>query len=589
LKAQSTALGASPNPLRAAIAEQTPLLKRAAGFSLVSSLLTLAPSWYMLEVYSRVVDSRSHITLVMLMLAVVLAYAVMEALELVRARLLRTAGDAVDASLHRRLFETAFDASLRRIPGATPQVFTDLRVLREFAHSPAVTAVLDAPASAVLLLLLFLLSPWLGVLALVAAVLQVLITVSTEQRTLPLLKEANRSGIEAQSYVAGALRNAEIVEGMGMMRGIHGRWRQRQRDMLVSQADASDVAGRNNALSKLLQTLLGSLMLGLGAWLFLHGQLAGGGGMIIVASILGGRVVAPLVQLVAQWRLVVNARDALQRLDRLFIAVPAITPGMTLPPPRGALSVEGLMATAPNSQAMILRGVSFAVQPGEVVAVVGPSAAGKTTLSRMLMGLWPAAAGKVRLDGADVFGWPKSQLGRHLGYLPQTVELFDGTIAENIARFGDVDTNAVRAAAAEVGLIEWIESLPDGFDTRLGQDAANLSGGQRQRVALARAVYGDPQLVVLDEPNASLDEAGEKALATLVGRLKARGATVLAITHRVSLLAVVDKMLVLREGQVAAFGPRDEVLAALRRASAQAEKPVDPAPGALPVLAGGAR
>ncbi len=573
------------SPLREALTDQAATVRTAAAFSVVSGALVLAPSWFMLEVYGRVVNSRSHTTLAMLLVAVIGAYVVMELLELVRARMLQRASEAVDAQLRERLFDLTFEANLKRVPGGTLQAFNDLRTLREFVASPAVTAVLDAPVSLLLLLLMFLISPWLGVLALLAALVLAGIAVSTERTTMPLLTDANRVGIQAQNQFNGTLRNAQVIEAMGMMRAIHARWREKQREMLLKQAQASDASGRNTALSKLVQTLLGSLLLGLACWLLMRGQLAGGAGMMIVGSILGARVVAPLVQLVMQWRLVVNVRDAYRRLDQLFAALPESKPGMPLPAPRGALSVEGLVAAAPGSQAPILRGVTFAVPPGEVVAVIGPSAAGKTTLARLLLGLWPATAGKVRLDGADVATWHKSQLGPHLGYLPQAVELFDGTIAENIARFGEPDMDRLRAAAGQAGLAAWIETLPEGYDTRLGDDGANLSGGQRQRVALARAVYGDPKLIVLDEPNASLDEAGEAALAQLLQRLQARGATVLVITHRMSLLAVVQRILVLRDGQVAAYGPRDEVLAALRKAAVA--PPGRPTPPML--AAGGAR
>lgn len=569
------------SPLRQILDTQNPVLKRVAGFSFVSSVLVLAPSLFMLEVYERVVNSRSHMTLAMLLLAVVLAYVVMEMLEFVRARLLRRVGLAIDAGVRERLFDVAFEANLRRLPGGTAQAFADLRTVREFATSPAVTAVLDSPASLVLLVLLFLMNSWLGVMALAAAVLQAAIALSTERRTMPLLTSANRAGIDAQNFVAGALRNAQVIEAMGMGGAIHKRWHDKQRAMLVAQAEASDAAGRNNALGKLLQTLLGSLLLGLACWLVLRGQLAGGAGMMIVASILGARVIAPLVQLVAQWRLVVNVRDAWRRLEGLLTALPERSPGMALPAPRGVLTVEALTAAAPGSSVPILRGLNFEVMPGEVVAVVGPSASGKTTLARLLVGVWAPLSGKVRLDGADVATWHKSQLGPYLGYLPQSVELLDGTVGENIARFGEIDIRAVRAAAEAVGIDGWIESLPDGYETRLGEDGANLSGGQRQRVALARAIYGEPKLVVLDEPNASLDEAGEKALADLLGRLKRRGATVLAITHRVALLAAADKMLVLREGQLAAFGPRDDVLATLKKASALGTRPLPAAAAGL--------
>lgn len=290
--------------------------------------------------------------------------------------------------------------------------------------------------------------------------------------------------------------------------------------------------------------------------------------MMIIASILGGRVLAPLVQIVTQWQAVVNVRDAWLRLEQMLAALPQRTAGMSLPAPRGGLTVEALVAAAPGSQLPILRGVAFALEPGEVLAVVGPSASGKTSLARLLVGLWPAASGKVRLDGVDVFTWDKAELGPHVGYLPQGVELFDGTLADNIARFGEVDMAKVEAAARAVGLHELIMNLPKAYDSPIGRDGAMLSGGERQRVGLARALYGNPVFVVLDEPNSSLDEAGDAALASAIAQLKSRGTTFVVMTHRTSVLAVTDKMLILQDGQNRAFGPRDDVLAALSKANA---------------------
>ena len=313
--------------------------------------------------------------------------------------------------------------------------------------------------------------------------------------------------------------------------------------------------------------------------------------MMIVASVLGGRMLAPLVQMVSQWRAVVNVRDAWRRLEQLLTQIPERPEAMSLPAPRGVLSVEHVIAGAPGSNAPILRGIAFALQAGEVLAVVGPSASGKTTLARLLVGLWPTVSGKVRLDGADVVSWDKLELGPYLGYLPQGVELLEGTLAENIARFGEVDMDKVQAAARAVGLHEFILSLAQGYDSPVGRDGAMLSGGQRQRVALARALYDEPVFVVLDEPNSSLDEAGDAALAQAIAQMKARGTTFVVMTHRTSVLAVADKMLVLRDGAQHAFGPRDEVLAALNQAAAQANQQAQGArpsapPSAAPTLAG---
>jgi ATP-binding cassette subfamily C exporter for protease/lipase len=553
-----------------------PLLRRAALFTMVAGLLMLAPSVYMLEVYARVVDSRSHITLLMLTLAVMGAYAVMEALEWVRSQMLHHAGDELDQQMAPRLFQLVFDANLRRIPVGLMQPLTDWKTVREFMASPFVAAVMELPVALVFLVLVYLINPILGWVTAAAAVIQVLIALLTERSTQPPLAAANRSAVGAQQYADGSLRNAEVIEAMGMLRSIHGRWQTRQREFLDLQAEASAAAGGYQALTKLLQQVVTSALLGLSAWLMLKNQIAGGPAMMIVASIIGGRVLAPLAQMVAQWKLLVNARQAWERLSAVLAQLPEREAGMPLPAPRGVLTVEQLVAGPPpmpgQAPQAILRGLQFGVTPGEVLAVIGPSAAGKTTLARMLVGLWPALQGKVRLDGADIYTWNKTELGPSVGYLPQGVELFEGTVAENIARFGAVDMNKVQLAAQAVGLHEFILALPRGYETPVGRDGAVLSGGQRQRVALARALYGEPALVVLDEPNSSLDESGDAALVRAIQTLKQRGATVVVMTHRTSVLGVTDKILLLVEGAQQAFGPRDEVLAAMQKAQQQAQQ-----------------
>jgi ATP-binding cassette subfamily C exporter for protease/lipase len=560
---------AARSALKQAIWDQNPLFVRAAWFSLVSGLLMLAPSWFMLEVYGRVLNSRNITTLLMLVIAVLGIYAVMELLEMVRARVLQRASTNVDELLRVHLFDSSFQANLRRPSAGHVQAFSDLKTLRDFIPCGAVTACMDIPAALVFMALLFVISPWLGVMALVGALLQVGLAAATERRTMPLLSEATTASIEANAFASSALRNAPVVEAMGMLKNLHARWMSRQHRFLSRQSAASDYAGFTTVTAKLIQTMQSSLLLGAACWLALHNDLMGGLGMMIVASLLGARVLAPLGQLVAQWRLVVGARDAWRRLESVFSLPQVINNAMPLPPPKGVLTVENVVAGALGSSMPILRGVKFGLMPGEVLAVVGPSASGKTSLARVLMGIWPASAGKVRLDGVDVYTWNKTELGPNVGYLPQNVELFDGTVAENIARFGRVDTALVEEAVQQAGIHEFIQTLPEGIDTRIGVDGANLSGGQRQRIGLARAVYGQPQFIVLDEPNASLDEAGEAALVKMLSQLKARRATVVVITHRTAILTSVDKLLVLADGQVAVFGPRDEALAALKQANDQ--------------------
>ena len=572
MNAPNPAANQASSELRAALVALRPYFSRAGWFSLLSSLLVLAPSWYMLEVYGRVVDSRNHTTLLMLTVLILGVYVVMELLEWARAEVMRAASVELDERMRSRLFHVVFDANLRRIPGGTQQPLNDFRQIREFLYSPALLGVMESPVSVVMLVLLFLMHPALGWASLAFAGVITLVGWLNERSTKPPLMEANRAAIGAQQYADGCLRNAQVIESMGMLRDIHARWMGKQREFLNLQAKASESAGGFQAVSKFLQTTLSSGLLGLACWFLLHGTLNGGDVMMIMASVFGGRVVAPLVQAVSQWQSVVNVRDAWGRLDQLLRNVPEQDEGMPLPKPRGMLQVEPLVAGAPGNAAQILRGVSFALHPGEVLAVVGPSASGKTTLARVLMGLWPAMMGKVRLDGVDVFTWDKGELGPSVGYLPQGVELFDGTVAENIARFGEVEPHKVEAAARAVGLHDFIMELPQGYDSPVGRDGAMLSGGQRQRVGLARAIYGDPVFVVLDEPNSSLDEEGDAALANAIRLMKSRGTSFVVMTHRTSVLAVADKMLVLREGQMQAFGPRDEVLAALQKAQQQAQQ-----------------
>jgi ATP-binding cassette subfamily C exporter for protease/lipase len=354
-----------------------------------------------------------------------------------------------------------------------------------------------------------------------------------------------------------------------MQADIYAIWQKKQNAFLLSQARASDHAGSGAAASKLVQTLQASLMLGLGCWLTLRGSLDPSGGLIIVGSILGGRAIAPISQIISQWRQVAQAKGAWARLDDLLGAPQTSETPMALPTPRGVLTVQSLTVHAPGTQHAVLRGVQFNLDPGDMVAVLGASGAGKTCLTRALVGIWAAVAGKVRLDGADVFTWDKAQLGPCVGYLPQGIELFDGTLAENIGRFGATDITKVRAVTQAVGLESFIESLPKGYETEVGMDGANLSGGIRQRIGLARALYGDPALLVLDEPNSSLDGEGDNFLLSALAQAKARGAALVVVTHRPQVLELADKLLILRDGQMQAFGPRDQVVEALKQAIAK--------------------
>ena len=550
------------SPLREALMALFPALKQTFYFSVLVNVLVLAPSAYMMEVYDRVVNSRSHKTLLMLTLLVVGIYALLEALEWVRRQLMHDAGMELDKGLRKRVFGAIFSARVLNLPVAGAQALRDLKTIREFLPSQALLAFVDAPLALLVLIILFLMSPSLGWFAVAGALAQFAIGVVNERRIREPLMAANRSAFGAQNYADGVIRNAQVIESMGMLGAIHQRWMGRQQEFLVSQAVASDHAGTNSALSKLIQSLLSSLLLGMGCWLTLKGELHGSG--MIVASILGGRVLAPLVTIIGSWRQIEMTMESYNRLDGLLRELPLPEKGMALPAPKGFLSVEGVIAGAPRSPVQILKGVGFRVAPGGSLAVVGPSASGKTTLARLLVGIWPAAQGKVRLDGNDIYQWDKEELGQYIGYLPQSIELFEGSIAENIARFGEPDSDKVREACRMVGLADFIEQLPKGYDTQVGDDGSFLSGGERQRVALARAIYGMPKFVVLDEPNASLDDAGDVALLNAIKLLRAQGTTVIVMTHRLNILGAIEHMLVLVDGQIQRFGTCEEVLAALQ-------------------------
>lgn len=541
--------------------------------SWAAGALALAPSIYMLEVYGRVVSSRNTTTLWMLSLAVVFAFVVMEVLEWLRSRMLQHASAALDQAIAPRLFRSALQARVIQAPGGDGSALQDWKTVRRFLHSAAVHGLVDAPVSLLFLATIFMISPWLGLFAMLGAVVQVGVALATERATAPLLRQANQEAGASGRRAEETVRNAEVLASMGMADRMQAKWLQRQEKALALQAAASERAGTSSAVSRWWQNIISSGLLGLGALLLLNNALNGGGGMMIVGSILGGRVLAPLLQVVTQWQSVVGARQAWERLERFLAA--ERPRGLPLPTPQGELAVEGVVAGVPGQRGNVpvLKNLNFRLARGEVLAVVGPSASGKSTLARLLVGLWPSAQGAVRLDGYDLFGWNRDEVGRHVGYLPQDVQLLPGTIGDNLCRFGESTQDELERAARRVGLHDAIAALPKGYATPVGDATRLLSGGERQRLAIACALYGQPALVVLDEPNSSLDEAGDVALAQALREMKAAGTTFVVITHRPQILDVADKMLVLVDGQAQAFGPRDQVLAAISGRGQQQQPP----------------
>ncbi|WP_253444638.1 type I secretion system permease/ATPase [Halomonas sp. Y3] len=528
-------------------------------FSMFVNLLMLVPPMYMLQVYDRVLTTQSSETLLMLTLVVVFLFMVMGGLELVRSRMLVRVGNRLDTTINARLYGAMFRRSVVSQGQQSAQPLNDLTNVRQFLTGNGLFAFFDAPWVPVYLGVLFLFHPWLGIFATCAGIILLVLAIANERATKGLLAEANSEHIKAQDLANSNLRNAEVLHAMGMLPGIMGRWAEKHHHFLAKQSQASDRAGALTNASKILRLLFQSMILGLGAYLVLQAEMTPG--MMIAGSIIMGRALAPIDQMIGGWKGFVGARGAYDRLNDLLAQIPAEQRRMSLPRPRGEFAVETVAAAPPGVRMATIRGINFAVPAGEHVGIIGPSAAGKSTLARVLLGIWPAQVGAVRLDGADITQWNRDELGPHIGYLPQDIELFDGTISENIARFGEVNAEKVVKAAQKAGVHEMILDLPNGYDTYISSTSGALSGGQRQRIGLARALYGDPVLVVLDEPNSNLDEAGERALSAAIQQLKAEGVTLFVISHRTSVLKNMDKLLVMKEGQVSMFGPRDQVLA----------------------------
>ncbi|MDD2722765.1 MAG: type I secretion system permease/ATPase [Methylovulum sp.] len=539
----------------------------AAIFSLFINLLMLLPAIYMMQVYDRVLGSNSTSTLLMLTLLAVVLFAMLGALEWIRSQILIRVSARFDVLLNERLYKVLFRQALVSGGKSSTQPLSDLLVLRQFLTGNGLFAFFDAPWLPVYVGLLFLFHPTFGGVAIVSAILLILLAIWNERATHDDLEQANRVSVESANITARNLRNAEVVHALGMLPDLMSRWQDKQQKLIMLQAVASEKAGLIAALSKTYRLTIQSLILGLGAWLAIEKQISPG--VMIGGSILLGRALAPIDLMIGSWKQFLSARTAYERLNILLAQFPVEAERMPLPAPKGELRAEQAVVVPPGSKIAVIKGINFVIQPGSFVALIGASASGKSTLARTLLGIWPVANGAVRLDGADVSQCDRNLIGQYMGYLPQDIELFDGSIAENIARFGEVDSNKVVAAAQAASVHEMILHLPQGYDTEIGSTGGMLSAGQRQRVGLARALYGEPVLVVLDEPNSNLDDQGELALAKALSALKQRGSTIIVITHRVGILSLVDRIMVLNEGALVLDGARDEVLAKLNQRQLQ--------------------
>jgi len=547
-------------------------------FSFFVNALMLVPSFYMLQVYGRVVTSGSIPTLVMLTLIMTILMGTMGSLEWVRSRIMVRLSTRLDVLLSRDVYRASFKKALDSGGmDASAQPLNDLTGLRQFLTGNGLFAFFDTPWLPVYIGVMFLFHPWYGWFAIGCAIVLLMLAVVNEKLTGKAIADANKQNIAANLHTNKNLRNAEVIESMGMLETLMGRWGERQRQVLLLQSQASDKGGMVTSFSKTFRMLSQSLILGIGAYLAVKQEITPG--LMIAGSILLGRALAPIDLMIGSWKGFISARSQYARLNEILDEQQAEPQRMSLPAPEGHVLVENLIVSAPGSKTPILKNISFAVPAGSIVGVIGPSASGKSTLARALLGVWAPQHGVVRLDGADINNWDKRELGPYVGYLPQDIELFEGSISENIARFREVEPDKVIQAAKAAGVHDMILQLPEGYDTVIGSDGVNLSGGQRQRVGLARAIYGSPRLIILDEPNSNLDEVGERALAMAIQQLKASGATVFIITHRTSILAQLDRLLVMSNGAIGLYGPRDKVMAELNKQQASAQKIAQVAPG----------
>jgi PrtD family type I secretion system ABC transporter len=547
------------------------------GFSLAINILQLASPLYMMQVFDRVLASRSGDTLVMLTLITVLAVAVMALLEAIRSQMLVRIGNWLDDRLGPTVFSGALKTALRSDPARAAQGLRDLATVRGFVTGPSVTPLLDAPWSPIFIVALFVLHPVLGLVGLIGGAVLFALAWLNELLTKRPLREAGLAASKSHQRAEAALRNAEVIRAMGMGDGVLRVWRRESTGTMEAQRAAGTRGVAVLALSRFSRLTVQTVILGAGAWLVIQHEASPGA--MFASMFLLGRALAPVENAIGTWKSLVAARLARRRLTELVAAVPEEEAGMELPRPQGELVVERVVFMPPGGDEPTLRGVSLELAPGEVLGVIGPSAAGKSTLARLIAGTWTPTAGKVRLDGADISVWHDSNGSHHVGYLPQDIELFSGTVRDNIARLGEASPSTIIEAAKLVGLHEAIMRLPRGYNSEIGEAGLKLSGGQRQRIALARAIFGKPRLVVLDEPNASLDHEGEEALHKAIAKLKEMGTTIVMIAHRPSILGLADKLLVLRNGMVDAYGSRTEVIAKLNQANRQVAVPMNrPAP-----------
>ncbi len=558
----------SQNPLLSALGSLRKELFWVGLFSMIVNVLMLTPTIYMLQLYDRVLVSHSELTLLVMTLLMILFYAVMVIAEWLRSRLLVRGGVRLDEALNRLVFDASFKNSLKSAGSGPTGPLNDLSTIRQFLTGTGIFAFFDFPWTPIYIAVIFFLSPFIGWLSILFAAIQLLVAWSSHRATIGEIELAVESDNRSGAFLQGKLRNIEAAHSMGMISGLRRRWLGYHDEAVAAGGRMHYLQHRQQSLAKFVRYCMQSLTLGAGALMVLEGKMSPGG--MIAANVMMSKALQPLDLAIAVWKPFIQSLEAFRRLELLLKLNPDPPVTALRPLPGGDVRIEGLIATAAGRKEPILHGLEASVPRGSVVAIVGPSGSGKSTLARCLVGAWADVDGRVLYDEAPIDNWSRDVIGPCIGYLPQDVELFEGTVAENISRFGKIDAPAVIDAAQRTGIHEMLLRFPNGYNTRIGESGSVLSAGQRQRLGLARALYGDPSVIVLDEPNANLDENGERSLAQAILDLKERGRTVFLVTHRMNLLTVVDRLLVLKDGRIEHYGPRDVVLEAMR------PKPVQP-------------
>ena len=542
------------------IEESEKLIKLSLIISIIINLISLAPVVYMKNIYGPVVNSASVYTLSMVTFLLAAMLILSGLFEWVRFEVLKIISENFTEKFSKRIYETSFKLYLNDRDPSSRKLVQDVKVIRTFITSPVFTAILDAPLALMFIFVVIYIHPQMGIASVLMAIIMVAINWRTESKIKPITEESNELHIQSQIYIADSVSNAQSIQAMGMIDNLKKRWQKKYFTYNQKLNEINETQIKAASATKFIMLLQGSLIIGVGCLLTLEGSLPPGGGSMIIASILGGKAIQPMMRLIGGWRQLFAVKEAYENISNALEKNINEKTLMKLPTPEGRLEIENLIARPPGTKKPVINGMTLTLKQGRSLAIIGESGSGKSTLTKLLVGVWRPLSGAVRLDGADIYGWPKNELGKFLGYLPQEIELIEGTILENICRFGNEDQKQAENAAKLIGIDDYIKSLKEGYLTKVNEEDGIFSGGQIQKIALARAIYGDPKLVVLDEPNSNLDKKGELDLYKTIEYLKNKSTTVVIVTHRPQILKHVDRILLVSEGKPKIYGPRDLVL-----------------------------